>query len=405
MLLPRFVGREPHRHLISMTTLLNRPVRPEQSHVDELLPFDRTDAAIHPSSPVPHPYEDAIAHTVARLAVPLWQIMTAGVTQRYAAHLTILIVVIAALLFSRPVQARRPVTVVNQLPAATRSDANPPPLETFYERGFYVDSNVVSRLADAHTAVPLRTPREIEVYVVQPGDTVQGIALAYGLQPETIMWSNPAIEDTPDLLKIGQEVVILPIDGVYHEVQAGDTLDGIARKYKVDLSAITDVPWNNLKPPDYLITPGMKLIVAGGTKPIVQKVVTSYTGPIPSGATGTGQFIWPVLGRITQDYWSGHRALDIAVPPGTSVLAADSGYVSFVGWTDVGYGYLVRIDHGNGFETWYAHNSAFAVTLGERVARGEVIAYSGSTGHSTGPHVHFEIRYLGVPQNPRIYLP
>jgi murein DD-endopeptidase MepM/ murein hydrolase activator NlpD len=165
------------------------------------------------------------------------------------------------------------------------------------------------------------------------------------------------------------------------------------------------VPWNNLTPPDYAITPGMKLIVSGGTKPFVPKVVTSYTGPVPTGARGTGQFRWPVLGRITQDYWSGHRAIDISVPLGSPVYAADSGYVSFVGWTDVGYGNLVRIDHGNGFETWYAHNTSFAVSLGERVERGQVIAYSGSTGHSTGPHVHFEIRYLGVPQNPRIYLP
>jgi murein DD-endopeptidase MepM/ murein hydrolase activator NlpD len=405
MLFPRFVGREPHQRPKPMTTILNRPVRSDQGPADELLPFDRTQAVIHSPSRNPYPYEDAIAHTVARLAIPIWQITTAGVIPRYAAHLTILIVVIAALILGRPAPASRSSAIVNQPAAATRNDADPPALETFFERGFYVDSNVVSRLADAHTAVPLRTRREIEIYVVQPGDTVQGIALMFGLQPETIMWSNPAIEDTPDLLKIGQEVVILPIDGVYHEVKDGDTLDGIARTYKVDISAITDVPWNNLKPPDYTITPGMKLIVAGGTKPIVAKVVTSYTGPIPSGATGTGQFLWPVLGRITQDYWSGHRALDIAVPPGTPVLAADSGYVSFVGWTDVGYGYLVRIDHGNGFETWYAHNTSFAVTLGERVDRGQIIAYSGSTGHSTGPHVHFEIRYLGVPQNPRIYLP
>ena len=220
------------------------------------------------------------------------------------------------------------------------------------------------------------------------------------------MWSNPAIEDTPDLLKIGQEVIILPIDGVYHEVQDGDTLSSIAQKYKVDTSAITDVPWNNLTPPNFDITPGMKLIVAGGTKPLIhQSGHVVIPGRCQTGATGTGQFLWPVLGRITQDYWSGHRAIDIAVPSGTPVHAADSGYVSFVGWTDVGYGYLVRIDHGNGYETWYAHNTSFAVTLGEQVERGQVIAYSGSTGHSTGPHVHFEIRYLGVPQNPRIYLP
>ncbi|HEY4720200.1 MAG TPA: LysM peptidoglycan-binding domain-containing M23 family metallopeptidase, partial [Anaerolineae bacterium] len=183
------------------------------------------------------------------------------------------------------------------------------------------------------------------------------------------------------------------------------TLDAIARKYKVDISAITDVEWNNLKPPLYQITTGMKVIVKGGTKPYVPKVVTSYNGPVPTGARGSGLFRWPIIGTITQDYWSGHRAIDVSVVPNTPVYAADAGYISFVGWTDVGYGYLVRIDHGNGFETWYAHNNSFAVVLGQQVDRGQVIAYSGSTGHSTGPHVHFEIRYLGALMNPRLYLP
>jgi murein DD-endopeptidase MepM/ murein hydrolase activator NlpD len=340
---------------------------------------------------------------MAWLATTLWR--ATEFVPRYTAHVTVLIVVIAALFLNPPSRAASqivPLDVPNSpASAATDSAAN----ETFLDRGLYADSNIVSRLADAHTTIPFRTRRDVEIYHVVAGDTVQGIAAYFGLQPETLMWSNPAIEDTPDLLKIGQEVVILPIDGVYHEVKDGDTLSSIAQKYKVETTAITDVPWNNLAPPNFDITPGMKLIVAGGTKPLITKVVTSYSGPVPSGATGSGQFRWPVLGRITQDYWSGHRAIDIAVPSGTPVYAADSGYVSFVGWTDVGYGYLVRIDHGNGYETWYAHNTSFAVTLGESVERGQVIAYSGSTGHSTGPHVHFEIRYLGVPQNPRIYLP
>jgi len=338
---------------------------------------------------------------IAWLDTTLWR--TTESVPRYTAHVTILIVAAAALFLNRPslsAQQSSPPDVPN-VPATVDSAAT----ETFLERGLFADSNIVSRLADAHTTIPFRTRRDVEIYIVQAGDTVQGIAAYYGLQPETLMWSNPAIEDTPDLLKIGQEVIILPIDGVYHEVQTGDSLSSIAQKYKVETTAITDVSWNNLTPPDFAITPGMKLIVAGGTKPLITKVVTSYSGPVPTGATGSGQFSWPVLGRITQDYWSGHRAIDIGVPSNTPVYAADSGYVSFVGWTDVGYGYLVRIDHGNGYETWYAHNNSFAVTLGESVERGQVIAYSGSTGRSSGPHVHFEIRYLGVLQNPRIYLP
>jgi murein DD-endopeptidase MepM/ murein hydrolase activator NlpD len=347
--------------------------------------------------------ERRLVEAVAWLSTYLGRTM--DFVPRYAAHALVLFVVVIALLLDGSRHAASQPAMLDLAASTDGAATGITGTETFLDRGFFADSSTVSRLADAHTTVPARTRREIEVYTVQPGDTVQGIAASYGLQPETLMWSNPAIEDTPDLLKIGQEVIILPIDGVYHEVQDGDTLSGIAQKYKVETTAITDVAWNNLTPPNFDITVGVKLIVAGGTKPLITKVVTSYSGPIPSGATGTGQFRWPVTGRITQDYWSGHRAIDIAVPSGTPVYAADGGYVSFVGGTDVGYGNLVRIDHGNGFETWYAHNTSFAVTLGEQVERGQIIAYSGNTGHSTGPHVHFEIRYLGALQNPRIYLP
>lgn len=379
-----------------MTTLLKHTAPTDDDHRREA---DRG----APAAPSAAAQLDAV---VTQLLPYAWRTIAASARLRFTAHLTVIAVIVATLFIGRGLGPAARRSTLN----ANRPDAAPPPadttlVETFFERGFFLDSNVVSPLADARTLIPTRLRREIEVYVVQSGDTVQGIAAIFGLQPETIMWSNPAVEDTPDLLRIGQEIVILPIDGVYHEVAEGDTLSGIAQKYKVEINAITDVPWNNLAAPDYAITAGMKLIVAGGVKPLITKTVVSYSGPIPTGAVGTGLFRWPVLGRITQDYWSGHRAIDIATPPNTPVYAADSGYVSFVGWTDVGYGYLVRIDHGNGFETWYAHNNSFAVSLGEQVERGQVIAYSGSTGRSTGPHVHFEIRYLGGLQNPRVYLP
>lgn len=263
----------------------------------------------------------------------------------------------------------------------------------------------LTRHTDLHTIIPDRPRLDVITYTVQLGDTVQAIAERFGLEPTTIMWANPAVEDAPDLLRIGQEIVILPIDGVYHTVAEGDTLESIAEKYKVDVDAIISCEYNHLEPPDYAIEPGMKLIVPGGEKPYVPKVITSYTGPVPEGARGTGLFQWPVLGYITQGYWYGHRAIDIGVPVGTAVLAADGGFVSFAGWTDVGYGYLVVIDHANGFATYYAHLSNIYVTAGQAVERGQVIAASGNTGWSTGPHLHFEIRYYGVQQNPRAYLP
>ena len=356
--------------------------------------------------PWPGTLDSRLAHFIAIIATRLWQTTAAGLIARYTTHLTVLIVVIAALILGRPVAASQlsnstPPLVVSA--AAANDDQSL--FNNFAERGLFVDSNVVSRLPSAHTTVPSRTRREIFVYHVQGGDNVQSIAATFGLKPETILWSNPVIEALPDFLKIDQEVIILPIDGVYHQVKDGDTLDSIAKLYKVEVANITDVPWNNLTPPNYQIVAGSKLIVKDGTKPFIPKVVTSYSGPVPAGAAGSGQFRWPVIGRITQDFWAGHRALDIGTPTGSPVYASDGGYVTFSGWTDVGYGWLVRINHGNGFETLYAHNSQLLVIAGEAVARGQLIALAGSTGRSSGPHCHFEIRYNGTLLNPRLYLP
>jgi len=272
-------------------------------------------------------------------------------------------------------------------------------------------NRAVARLAQPHTIIPERPRLDVITYTIQAGDTVQSIAALFGLQPTTIMWANPAIEDAPDLLRIGQEVIILPIDGAYHEVAEGDTLESIAEKYEVESKAIATCDYNHLQTSDYAfsldypITEGMWLIVPGGKKPYVPKVVTTYTGSVPEGARGTGRFQWPVLGQITQGYWYGHRAIDIGASTGSAVLAADGGFISFAGWTDVGYGYLVVIDHANGFATYYAHLSNIYVFSGQAVERGQVIGAVGSTGWSTGPHLHFEVRYYSAQQNPRAYLP
>lgn len=266
-------------------------------------------------------------------------------------------------------------------------------------------SGAIVRQAQPHTIIPERPRLDIVTYTVQAGDTVQSIAALFGLQPTTIMWANPAIEDAPDLLQIGQEVIILPIDGAYHKVAEGDTLESIAEEYKVETEAITTCEYNPPDLSDHLIKEGMWLTVPGGKKPYVPKVVTTYTGAVPEGARGTGRFQWPVLGMITQGYWYGHRAIDIGAPTGSAVLAADGGFVSFAGWTDVGYGYLIVIDHANGFATYYAHLSNIYVFEGQAVERGQVIGAAGSTGWSTGPHLHLEIRYYNTQQNPRAYLP
>ena len=263
----------------------------------------------------------------------------------------------------------------------------------------------IARLTQSHTIIPERPRLGIITYTIQAGDTIQAIAASFSLQPTTIMWANPAVEDAPDLLRIGQEVTILPIDGAHHTVAEGDTLESIAEEYKTEPEAIAACEYNYLEPPDYPIVAGMRLIIPGGEKPYVPKVVTTYIGSVPEGVQGTGRFLWPVLGAITQGYWYGHRAIDIGAPIGSAVLAADGGFINFAGWTDVGYGYLIVIDHANGFATYYAHLSNIYVFEGQAVEHGQVIGAVGSTGWSTGPHLHFEVRYYGVQHNPRAYLP
>jgi LysM repeat protein len=252
----------------------------------------------------------------------------------------------------------------------------------------------------------VRHRSSIITYTVQAGDTVYDIAEKFNISPETVLWSNAKLEDNPDVLSIDQELVILPVSGVYHTVVKGETLESIAKKYKVDPSAIVDLQINGVQTSADLKV-GQKLIVPGGQRPYIPKIVTaSYTAPVPSDAAkGSGAFGWPVSGVITQKFWSGHPAIDIGAPKGTPVYAADGGFVVYAGWTDVGYGYMVLIDHGNGYRTLYAHLSWFFPETGQSVRKGELIGKVGCTGRCTGPHLHFEVIQNGVKRNPINFLP
>ncbi len=269
----------------------------------------------------------------------------------------------------------------------------------------------ILRRAEPETAIPDRPRLDITTYVVQAGDTTEKIAELYNLQPTTIMWSNPEVEKAPDLLRIGQVLTILPVDGVYHTVEEGDTLESLAEKYKASVTDVIHCPFNaatletQAGSSGALLVPNSKLIIPGGTKPYRRREVTAYEGPVPEDVSGSGSFYWPAAGYISQGYWYGHRAIDIADAVGAAVMTTDDGYVSFAGWTDIGYGYLVVVDHANGYQSYYAHLSNIFVFEGEIVDAGQVIGAMGSTGNSTGPHLHFEIRYDGYPTNPLIYLP
>lgn len=267
----------------------------------------------------------------------------------------------------------------------------------------------------AHTTIPERPRREVITYTVQAGDNVSSIAERFDLQRESIVWANEELETDPDLLHIGQVLSILPVDGAYHTVQEGETLASIAEQYQVSVEAIVDCPYNGFPVAEEQaeevepgIVPGQKLIVPGGVKPFKPRFIRYNTGVISrsviTAAGGEGSFVWPVAGTISQEYWNLHRAVDIAGPQGDVVVAADAGVVVYASWESNGYGYLVIIDHGNGFTTYYAHLYGFYVDVGQSVERGQPIGARGSTGRSTGPHLHFELRQDGVQRDPLAWL-
>jgi murein DD-endopeptidase MepM/ murein hydrolase activator NlpD len=229
-------------------------------------------------------------------------------------------------------------------------------------------------------------------YAVQPGDTLNQIAHKFELATPTVYWANKSQLPNPDSLRPGQQLLIPPIDGVLVKVGAKDTLDSLAAKYKVSAQDIADV--NNL--PDASVVLGQTILVPGASG-----------GPMPASKSGSGSgsssrgggFVWPVAGRnyISQYYWSGHRALDIAASEGTPVVAAASGTVVLVGNRGyTGGGNVVWIQHGANLYTTYNHLSYWNVRVGQKVSAGQRVGLVGHTGEATGPHLHFEV-WLGYP--------
>lgn len=334
---------------------------------------------------------------------------------RTSAHLTLLLLLgLALTVGSMQIQwgrisALRPLTQQTDIAAAPAAPAvdeeTGAPLTLPTQLNDFLDDVLVSA-AVPHTIIPERAREEISTYVVQSGDTIYGIAGKFGLDPETIMWSNPDLENAPDLLSVGQELTILPVNGVYHQVGEGDTVQSIADTFKADPTAIINYSLNQLDPDNPAISVGQWVVVPGGSKPFIPRAVLAYSGDIPEGANaGSGAFAWPASGTIYQGYFPWHPAIDIAAYIGAPVLAADSGYVIVSGWSDVGYGYHIVIDHSNGYQTLYAHLNAIYVNAGENVAQGQQIGEMGNTGNATGPHLHFEVRQSTVQRNPIGFLP
>jgi murein DD-endopeptidase MepM/ murein hydrolase activator NlpD len=252
-------------------------------------------------------------------------------------------------------------------------------------------------------------------YTVAPGDDVFRIAGYYGLQGATVAFAN----DLPSTLLIhpGQELVIPPADGLLITAQAGDTVESIAARFDVSPDVIRSFPFNGLmgtaQPSEgqWVHIPSLEPIIQAGGKGGADTAPVSdpfrvATPESAAPAQALGWFMWPTWGNLTQHYHPGHNGLDIANASWTPIVAADGGVVTFSGWNDYGLGYAVAIDHENGYVTWYGHFAEQpAVSVGERVSQGTWLGPMGSTGKSTGPHLHFIIMKDGVYQDPANHLP
>ncbi len=289
----------------------------------------------------------------------------------------------------------------------------------------YVPTDSLMNLG--YVAETLYSTKTAEVtYTVAKGDTWSEIAEDHGLSSKELLALNPGYDI--DKLQIGEILTMsasVPyltmtvvqqehyVDSVAFDVEYTESPDIYVGDYKVTSAGefgaadtVANVTYVNGQETERTVLSSVTL----------RQPVTEYrlqgTKPRPTWLP-TGSFRWPTTGRITSRFGgrsspggigsTNHKGIDIAVPRGTPIYAADGGTVTYSGWMG-GYGYLVQIDHGNGYVTRYGHNSSLTVSVGAKVYKGQQIARAGSTGNSTGSHCHFEVRYNGVAKNPLNYL-
>jgi len=287
----------------------------------------------------------------------------------------------------------------------------------------------VYRAATLYTTIPTRPRVDVITHTVVSGDSVFGIADQYGIKPETILWSNPVLQDNPHRLQPDQVLNILPVNGTYHKWSAGENFSKVASFYQVDPLAIVEWPGNHIDLFDFDINnpeiePGTMLIIPNGKRefidygpPVIPRdnpaVARTYgpgfCGTVYEGLVGVGAFVWPTVAHWLSGYDynpnANHSGLDFAGDTGDPIWAVDNGVVVYAGWSYSGYGNLVVIDHGNGWQSLYAHLNDYFVECGLSVYQGATIATMGNSGNSSGSHLHFELSYISAKVNPWNFLP
>ncbi len=277
---------------------------------------------------------------------------------RYALHLVVVLLAVGVVTVSQVTLPQVDFLLPTPTPApdlGTHSVTTPPT-----NRGvnhLLTNQTTLFPVPVAHTTLSERDRMQVITYTVQPNDNIWAIAQGFGLKAETVLWANPSVEKSPDLLSVGQELVIPPVDGIYYTVQSGDTVEKLAKTYQTSVEKVISFKLNGLEEP-YTLTPGQKIMLPDGRKKVVPSnyYPMTYVGKAPPGApTGSGRFAWPTQGMLSQRFWSGHLGIDIASRIGVPIRAADNGYVVMAGRDTWGYGNQVVIDHGNGYLSRYAH--------------------------------------------------
>lgn len=246
------------------------------------------------------------------------------------------------------------------------------------------DTGVLGTAADISEIKPQSD--QISLYVVRSGDSLSGIAEMFGVSVNTIRWANSL--SSKAALQVGQTLTILPINGIRHVVQKGETLESIAKKYKGDAEEIAN--FNEIA----TLTAGSEIMIPGGEEPASAEAPAGKPVRGSSGPNYAGYYAKPLANYVRTQGIHGNNGVDLATRLGAPVMAAASGkvIVALTGGWNGGYGNYVVVSHPNGTQTLYGHLLDVTTTVGASVAQGEVIGHLGNTGKSTGPHLHFEVR-------------